>query len=180
MTNKWVVFGKAPFDKNKLKNYNFSEYNTICVNDTFVYYPEIKFDYIIFSDFSYKHLFNIGYDVKYIFPKSRSIIKYAKTHNKLNLLHYEYNKDTKICTDNTKKNLCCCPYTGLAGINYAIKQNADEILLVGFDFGENHNYINGVEQKRNKDKANIYRQQKKEFEDICYNKNIRLILGANI
>jgi hypothetical protein len=123
-SNKWLILGTSPFIEN-IADWGFvKKYNSVAVN----LFNKCPVDFRVANDAA-THLKIIkgNYQGKRIFHKNN--------FNSLGILEekvfYEYLWSKDIAFDYDK--LCCRHTSAIAGINYALKKGAKEIILIGVD-----------------------------------------------
>lgn len=152
MKKDFILLGKAKTDILKAQELSGKSL-VISVNDSYLLY-KIKPDVIVFQDRTpeYKCLWVSHHLIRADEGHLHNIEKW-QTFNKT--LQPDFDKP---------ETLCFYPYTGVAALQWAIKQNPESISIFGFGFECNHNYANGIKFDREAYTLSVY---KKNIEKLC-------------
>lgn len=160
MKKNIIILGKAQTDTEKAREL-IENSLVVSVNNSFQFY-EINPDVIVFQDRTpeYKCLW-----------VSHHLIRADEGHLH-NIKDWQTFKKTLRPDFDKPETLCFYPYTGVAALQWAIKQNPESISIFGFGFECNHNYANGEKFDREAYTLGVYKknieilQRKAEFEGI--------------
>jgi len=160
----WIIIGKSEITEAELLEIKkkVHKYNIIGCNDVHKHIP-FQIDYIIIQDLIFRAVTE-GYNGQRIICPILSNVnrKWLKVRGVEPF--YEYQKEVSPQFNKNDNKICCCPYTGVAALNYVYKQSPNKVFIYGFSSNRDLSYFYEKKEAKRPIEANeIYIKNIKEL-----------------